>query len=667
MCGIFGVISKNKKDYNKKVFKEIALISEARGKDSSGISVYDYNKKTLSTLKYNGSISELINNNSAKKLIENSIKSNNSFFAFGHSRLVTNGSQLKKENNQPVIKDKIACIHNGIITNVDQLYKKFPEIIRENEIDSEIIPSILSNFNEKNESIEKTFDYLNQNIEGTISSAIFPVSDSLLLYTNNGSLYYLTNEKDFFVFASEKYFLKKLIKKAKLKSFTDEILTVNKVKLNELVKVDINNLRLRKIKFKKSVKFTKYENSSNYNFNQEFIANKNDKKSMVINPEIFQIKSTNYKQILQYNYNEIKELKRCTKCILPETFPYIDFDEKGVCNYCNNYVPKNQVKPFSVLDKLVAPYRSGSNSKADVLIPFSGGRDSTFVLHYVKQKLGLNPIAYTYDWGMLTDLGRRNIARTCGSLGVENIIVAADIKKKRRNIKLNIEAWLKNPHLGMIPLFMAGDKQFFKYANIIKKQNNIKLNIWGINFLENTDFKVGFSGVKPEWNKEMIYSLSAKRKLKLFSFVAKNIIKNPYYINISNLDTIDSFLSRYLNPREDYYHFFDYYAWNESEINDLIINNYNWEKAKDLKSTWRIGDGTASFYNYIYFTVAGFSEFDTFRSNQIREGMISREYALDIALKENFPRYQSLRWYLEIIGLDFSMVIKKVNSIKKLY
>ena len=99
-----------------------------------------------------------------------------------------------------------------------------------------------------------------------------------------------------------------------------------------------------------------------------------------------------------------------------------------------NYVPKNQVKPFSVLDKLVAPYRSGSNSKADVLIPFSGGRDSTFVLHYVKQKLGLNPIAYTYDWGMLTDLGRRNIARTCGSLGVENIIVAADIKKKRRNI-----------------------------------------------------------------------------------------------------------------------------------------------------------------------------------------------------------------------------------------
>ena len=33
---------------------------------------------------------------------------------------------------------------------------------------------------------------------------------------------------------------------------------------------------------------------------------------------------------------------------------------------------------------------------------------------------------------MVTDLGRRNISRMCAELGVENIIVAADIEKKRR-------------------------------------------------------------------------------------------------------------------------------------------------------------------------------------------------------------------------------------------
>ena len=46
---------------------------------------------------------------------------------------------------------------------------------------------------------------------------------------------------------------------------------------------------------------------------------------------------------------------------------------------------------------------------------------------------------------MVTDLGRRNISRMCGKLGVENIIVAADITTKRDYIRRNLEAWLKSP------------------------------------------------------------------------------------------------------------------------------------------------------------------------------------------------------------------------------
>ena len=120
-------------------------------------------------------------------------------------------------------------------------------------------------------------------------------------------------------------------------------------------------------------------------------------------------------------------------------------------------------------------------------------------------------------------------------------------------------------------------------------------------------------------------------------------------------------------PQNDYYSFFDYYQWNEDEIEDLILNEYDWEIAIDTNSTWRIGDGTAGFYNYIYFTVAGFSEIDTFRSNQIREGLISREEGLRLIEEENRPRYENIKWYLEIVGLDFESTIKAVNMIPKLY
>ena len=113
--------------------------------------------------------------------------------------------------------------------------------------------------------------------------------------------------------------------------------------------------------------------------------------------------------------------------------------------------------------------------------------------------------------------------------------------------------------------------------------------------------------------------------------------------------------------------FFDYYPWNENEINNLIESEYNWERAIDTDSTWRIGDGTASFYNYIYYTVAGFSEVDTFRSNQIREGLITRTDALNLSISENKARYENINWYLKAIRVPFKYAIERINSIPKLY
>jgi glucosamine--fructose-6-phosphate aminotransferase (isomerizing) len=87
----------------------------------------------------------------------------------------------------------------------------------------------------------------------------------------------------------------------------------------------------------------------------------------------------------------------------------------------------------------------------------------------------------------------------------------------------------------------------------------------------------------------------------------------------------------------------------------------------DTSTTWRIGDGTAAFYNYVYYTVAGFSEHDTLRSNQIREGQMSRDEALVRIDDENRPRYPNIKWYLDALGLNFSEVITRVNAIPRLH
>lgn len=112
---------------------------------------------------------------------------------------------------------------------------------------------------------------------------------------------------------------------------------------------------------------------------------------------------------------------------------------------------------------------------------------------------------------------------------------------------------------------------------------------------------------------------------------------------------------------------FDYKKWDENEINKTLINEYAWETAPDTQSTWRIGDGTAPLYNYIYFNVAGFTEHDTFRSNQIREKIITRDEALKLVLEENRPRYEAIREYTQLVGVDFNQLMRVIHSIPKLY
>jgi hypothetical protein len=279
----------------------------------------------------------------------------------------------------------------------------------------------------------------------------------------------------------------------------------------------------------------------------------------------------------------------------------------------------------------------------------------------------MNPIAYTYDWGMVTDLARRNIARICGKLGVEHIIISAHIDSKRKYIRDNVTAWLKRPTLGMIPLFMAGDKHFFYHLEQLKKRMGLSLAFLGENILERTNFKSGFAGIKPFFSdRERVSTLPFTSKIKMAMYYSHQILVNPPYVNMSLFDSAFAAFSYYGIKRE-YVNLFSFLPWKENEIISTIQSEYDFELAVDTESTWRIGDGTSAFYNYIYYTIAGFTENDTFRSNQIREGMLCRNDALDYVRKENMPRYETICQYLDLIGMSMPVerVFEIINAVPK--
>jgi hypothetical protein len=359
-----------------------------------------------------------------------------------------------------------------------------------------------------------------------------------------------------------------------------------------------------------------------------------------------------------------RALRRCTRCILPETFPGIRFDESGVWSVCNGNRPQPPRGKEALL-ALVEPYRRKNGP--DCIVAVSGGRDSSYGLHYLKTELGLNPVAYTYDWGMVTDLARRNISRLCAKLGIEHVIRSPDIPAKRRNIRKNIEAWLRQPDLGMVPLFMAGDKLFYHYGRTLRSQLGIDLVFFCAgNELERTEFKTGFCNIQESQHGQVLWKYSISNKIALALYYVSRFLRNPAYLNSSLIDSAAAYWATYI-ARDDFVYFYHYIPWNEDVIQSTLKREYDWEVAGDSATTWRIGDGTAAFYNFIYHTIAGFSEHDTFRSNQIRAGLIGREEGLALAERDNRPRWESMREYAALVGFNLEEALTIINATPKIF
>ena len=672
MCGIFGIVLGENSSVTPKLFeataKRLFKLSETRGKESAGLAIS--NGGLIQVYKDAVPASRMIRSPEYNKLVRDIVKPNtnergriaNPVTFIGHSRLVTNGAQENNENNQPVIAGGMVGVHNGIIVNNAALYDEFPDIERRYEVDTEVLLCLIRHYAEKNGSMTKAARAAFRRIRGTASVAIlFKDLDYILLATNNGSLYCLSSKQpNLCIFASERYILSTLASNRDLRDFFT-LCQITRVEPNHACFIRLADLRVDG--FLLDAEDEAPSSAPPPGGICKSIHNLSAKSERVEYTEgapHFTIHTCKDDVDLLYQHQPyVDRLRRCSRCILPETMPYIRFDENGVCNYCRSHV-KTIMQGEDALKNLVAsfPHRHG---EPDCLVAFSGGRDSSFGLHYLKNVLGLNPITYTYDWGMVTDLARRNIARMCGALGIEHILVSADIQRKRRNIAKNILAWLKKPELGVVPLFMAGDKQYFYHANRLRKQTGIQLVLLCANPFETTNFKNGFADSGSSRR-------SVSMKMRLLMYYGIQFLRNPAYLNSSIWDTFFAYYSYYLMPCE-YVNIYLYKQWDEEEVDSTLRKEYDWEVASHTSTTWRIGDGTAAFYNYIYHCVAGITENDTFRSNQIREGMIDRNRALELVEAENRAGYESIKWYLRVIGLgrEFNEVIRTINSIPKRY
>lgn len=338
------------------------------------------------------------------------------------------------------------------------------------------------------------------------------------------------------------------------------------------------------------------------------------------------------------------ELIRCTKCVLPETHETIEFDESGICNICRQQEFKQDSIDWNVkkkeLDKIVEQYKG--KHEYDCIVPFSGGKDSTWTLYYLVKEYGLKPLVLRFDHGFLRPNLHTNTLKTMRLLGV-------DLHSFTPN-------WHVVQMLMLQSLLDKGDfcwhchTGIFAYPMRVAIEKKVPLIFWGEPSSEYTSY---YSYDQPEevdekrFNRFVNLGITAQdMMIRLRGSINERDIKPFTYPPLKELRNI-KYRSVCLGS---------YIPWDVKRQSKIIQEELDW-KGDEVEGVppgyeyEKIECYLQGVRDYIKYIKRGYSRPSHLSSLDIRNSRMSRDQAMAMVAEYEGKRPPSLDLFLKYVGL----------------
>ena len=363
-----------------------------------------------------------------------------------------------------------------------------------------------------------------------------------------------------------------------------------------------------------------------------------------------------------------KDIMFCKTCVVSNQRPRVQFDANGVCDACNYAKVKNfhidwEKKEIELI-KLLESHRS-KDGNYDVLVPGSGGKDSSYVANLLKNKYGMNPLCITCAPFSYTDIGLKNLHNFIDS-GFNNIVYypRGDIHSKLARASFEI---LGDPFL---PFIYTQKARAFRVA----KQYGLKLIFYG----ENGELEYGGSKDtinKPyesvnEWTKKYFKGLGFNNLLDLSikqGFIEKSLINETIYEQYTppKIEEIESlgikmhWMSYYKkwDPQENFYY-------------SAKFSNFSPKMSGRSEGTYTrhssLDDMTDGLHFYLAYIKFGMGRATRDAMTDIYRGHLSRKDAVRLVKKYDgeFPvdDYKFFSSYCNITDSNFWRIIDKFKE-----
>jgi N-acetyl sugar amidotransferase len=353
-------------------------------------------------------------------------------------------------------------------------------------------------------------------------------------------------------------------------------------------------------------------------------------------------------------------LIRCVKCGLPQTYETIEFDANGICNICRGHTFKTEKIDWTarkkMLDGIIEEYRG--KYEYDCIVPFSGGKDSTFTLLHLMKEYKIKPLVVQFNHGFMRETLLKNNERTFKKLGVDVISFTPNWKVVKR---LMLEALIRKGdfcwhcHTGIFsyPMHVA-----IKYAT--------PLVMWGepsteytayydyaedeIESVDETRFNRFVNlGITAEDMANMIkddFELDP-RDLAPYTYPQMRDLKKLRYRSVC----LGSFIPWDVKANTKLIQ--DELGWQGDQVEGMPPGEYTYEKIECHMQGMR---------DYIKYLKRGYSRVTQMTALDLRNGRITKERADALIAEYEGRKPQSLEIFLDYLGmseLEFNAIVAK--------
>jgi N-acetyl sugar amidotransferase len=349
----------------------------------------------------------------------------------------------------------------------------------------------------------------------------------------------------------------------------------------------------------------------------------------------------------------MSELKKCGNCLLPETYEtlVIDQDGKG-CNMCRTSEFKQKGidwdKRKKMLDKVIEKYRG--KYEYDCIVPFSGGKDSTYTLYYLMKEYKIKPLVVRFNHGFMRSQHQKNTQTVLKKLGADFIDFTPNwqiVKKLMWESFSRKTDFCWHCHTGI-----------YSYPLQVALKYNVPLILWGEPLAEMSAYYTYEENII-EWEDEEKFNMV--RNLGISADDMWGMINKPE-------DPVDKRdLYPYTYPKLADLKKMDYYSvclgsfipWDYKANTKKIMDELGW-KGDELegvpesinKEFAKIECWMQGTRDYIKYLKRGYSRVTQLTNFEIRNNRMAREEAQEWIDNFEGKRPESLIVFLEYLGIS---------------